>query len=367
MTAPFGGIMLVDVLLDTTIYVHYGFLRLGAAETDPTDLEDAFRGHVNGLCGGAVPGQLNMRTGTHTGHIPVRIELHTDEPALDDSWQDVVETSFSTEADELWLTAFDSAEGPVDLPPGWYQVRYCAADMERADEETPDGRPADRYLWQFWPANGVDRIVRQGGGNAAYWHRDGTQPAWTREELAQRVRDLRSRRARRQAEEDEDELLQAWDGQVPDDPRLREAGWAAAQLHELDPELVQALAEADDVLRREVIAWVIEQMLGEAGLLDRPWAAPALDSLRNGTALPDRWEITETLPPMPVAGYDPAAQQHLAVEAMFNAGVVDTSLYPGADNNTLREACMVLTMAATEPTGITGVFERVRQAFPRLA
>ena len=332
--------MLVEVLVDTSIFVHYGFLTLTAAEGDSGDRADGYRGQVNGLCGAAQPGVLHMHTGLHTGNVGVRIELHTDEPGLDEAWQDVVEAYFSTSSEDLMLSAFDSVEGPVDLPPGFYRVRYCAQDMQRGDDgdTTPDGEAVDSYVLQFWPASGVDRIVRQGSRIAGYRHREGTEPAWSSEELAGRVSVLRQHRADRLAEEAAEELQEVWDGDVPDDPRLRGGGWGAAALLPVDPTLTHALVDADDDLRQAVSAWCAERILAAAGLLDQPWSTRVLAALRDGAPLPDRFEVTGTLPPMPIApgfGDDHAVDQHGAVEAIFNAAVSMSTLA------TACEMCLV--------------------------
>ncbi|WP_229069011.1 hypothetical protein [Actinoplanes sp. DH11] len=356
----FAGVnMLVEVLLDTPVHVHYGFLSLSEADTDPGDPDDARRGQVNGLCGASIPGVLHLKTGLHTGTVQVRVELHTDAPRLDGGWQDVVEVLFSTQADELVLAAFDTVHGPVDLPPGNYRARFCGADMQRGhDLDTAAGDdPVDRYLLQFWPAAGVDRIVRQGSEVAAYWHglRDDSRSRWTRDELVQRVADLRRQRADREKLESEDELDEIWGDDVPHDEELRDAGWFAARLWRHDRALVEALRRADDDLRRAVTAWAIERILLAAGLLQHPWAARAITALRDGTPLPDRWEVGETLPPLPAApgfGDERAADKHSAVEAMYNAGV-------GLD--TLGDVCEALVTAAGPD--LDPFLDQVRESF----
>ncbi|MEU8818761.1 hypothetical protein [Actinoplanes sp. NPDC048796] len=224
------------------------------------------------------------------------------------------------------LGGLDSSAGTIDLPPGVYRARYCAADMRRDRDVEESG---GRYLLQFWPATGVDRIVRQSSEYAAYWHREGPEPALTRDELAGRVADLRRCRAERQAEETEEELAETWEGDVPDDPRLREAGWYAASLWRLDPALVEALAEAGDRQRRAVTAWAVERVLDDAQLMTQPWAGPSLAALREGAPL-DTGKIRGTLPPMPMEEHDLAAAQNLAADVLLNASV---------GLNTLGDAC----------------------------
>ncbi|BBH69684.1 hypothetical protein ACTI_63690 [Actinoplanes sp. OR16] len=327
--------MLVEVLLDTPIRVHYGFLRLGDAHADLGDPREAMRGQVNGLCGAAIPGILHLKTGPMSGDVQVRVELHTAEPVVADIWPDVVEAPFSTRAENLMLAAYDRQEGPVDLPPGNYRVRYCAG--------------GDATLLQFWPATGADRIVKQSRDIGGYWHGVERQPALTRAELADRITGLRTRRAERLQDYAEDHLYDIWQGRVPDDPRLREAGWSAARLSQLDPDLVAALADAGDEQRRAVAAWAVERILGQAGLLGHPWAAVALAALRDGMPLPDEGGIRRSL------SHDQAAG--LAVEELFNAAV---------GINTLTDVCEAVAIAADRAPAPELVLTGVRQAFPDL-
>ncbi|MEU4689266.1 hypothetical protein [Actinoplanes sp. NPDC023714] len=326
--------MLVEVLLDTPIRVHYGYLRLGDAHADLGDPREAMRGQVNGLCGAAIPGVLHLKTGPMSGEVRVRVELHTAEPFLADVWHDVVEAPFSTRSEDLMLAAFDCQEGPVDLPPGNYRVRYCAGK--------------DGALLQFWPATGADRIVRQSREIGGYWHGVERQPALTRAELAARVAAVRTHREERRRDYAEDHLYDIWQGRIPDDPRLREAGWSAARLSQLDPDLVAALAEAADPVRRAVAAWAVERILAQAGLLRHVWAEEALTALRDGTPLPDEGTIRRSLA---------ARDQHGAIEELFNAAI---------GINTLTDVCEAVAIAADRAPAPELVLTGLRQAFPDL-
>lgn len=130
--------MLAGVLLDTVIGVHYGFLTFASAQTSEDDdgFADAWRGQINGLVGAAVPEVLRIRTGTHTGQVRVRMELHDSAPEPD-GWPEVVEVDFASWVDDLTLSAFEEFDGPVSLPPGTYRVRYAARTLPG-----PGGVPA---------------------------------------------------------------------------------------------------------------------------------------------------------------------------------------------------------------------------------
>lgn len=80
------------------VWVHYGqlYVRSGLADLGAPDpeLHACFAGQQNGLCGGAVPGCLLLITGLHTGTVGLVVELHDRPPALDDSWEEIVEVPF---------------------------------------------------------------------------------------------------------------------------------------------------------------------------------------------------------------------------------------------------------------------------------
>lgn len=303
-----GKVVLVEVLMDKPIHVHYGFVSLGQANEYHEGVEDACRGQVNGLCGASVPGFLFMQTGLHTGDVRVRIELHTDEPELDARWQDVVEVVHTTWADDLVLAAFDCSEGPVDLSPGVYRARYCAVNFQLGHDLDTAYRveSPDRYLLQFWPVTGADRIVRQGGTAAAYWHAKGPKPTWTVDELIARIAAMRQSRADREAEEADGRWaevqrptseftpgIRAGDNQIrqvtpSDDIRIAAAESGAALLRGADPALFARLADADDSIRRAVTVWALDQVLAATNQPDEAGVAQALAAIRTGTPLHSR-------------------------------------------------------------------------------
>jgi hypothetical protein len=125
-------------------------------------------GQVNGLCGAAEPGLLGLNSGRPWGRIGLTIELYGSAPAVGDSWEDVVEVTFSSAAEGLALHEEGVASTPLDIGPGDYRVRYCISGMDDGESATP---PPIVCLLQFWPAApAADRVVRVGSESAAYWH-----------------------------------------------------------------------------------------------------------------------------------------------------------------------------------------------------
>jgi hypothetical protein len=175
--------------MGTQAHVHYSQIYVVCVPDEARDgmewpgLEALFAGQSNGLCGAAVPGQLFLTTGLHTGTVGFSVELHDGPPAVDDAWEDIVEATFRpVPGSDVFLEQWGGEEAwPLDLPGACYRVRYCAAGMDagQALDTRLDSEPeVDRYLLQFWPdpdapdpaVPGSDRIVRQASENAAYWH-----------------------------------------------------------------------------------------------------------------------------------------------------------------------------------------------------
>ncbi len=167
----------VRVLLDEDrVFVTYHSASVFSGDDlfeEDYDLEQAWTGQSNGLCGAAVEGLLLLNVGQHTGWVPFRVELHAGEPSVDDRWEDIVDVSFRPARDSVHLAGLDGEAYPLVLPRQDYRVRYLACGLDEAQAE--DGR--DAYLMQLWPAPpAADRIVRQTSEQAAYWHRSHRPP-----------------------------------------------------------------------------------------------------------------------------------------------------------------------------------------------
>lgn len=170
--------MTETVIFDGPMHVHYGFIWLHPEERyDDFVSGRPFAEQVNGLCGAAIPGLLDLRTGLHTGSVPVRVVLVDSKPPLNDA-EDIVEVSFRPDQSVLWFGGFEGGE-EITLPLGTYRARWSVTAMDAGNEVDTvldDETAPDSYELCFWPESELraDRIVRVGSKTAAYWHRTTT-------------------------------------------------------------------------------------------------------------------------------------------------------------------------------------------------
>ncbi|MET9272596.1 hypothetical protein [Kribbella sp. NPDC003557] len=166
-----------EVLFDGKMNLSFGQIYLMSGDTDWPDFDDSRRGQANGLCGAAEPGRLLLATGLHTGYVGLRIEHSEQEPALDDSWEDIVEVSFLPAAPGIEVYGLDgSTSAEFRLPVRSYRARYSASGMDegrRVDVVGDDEPVVDRYLLQFWPADAAtDAVRKQTSTVAKQWHQE---------------------------------------------------------------------------------------------------------------------------------------------------------------------------------------------------
>jgi hypothetical protein len=171
----------VNVLFEDRFRVEYAQAYVVSGGFDLPDPILAFHGQVNGLCGAALPGDLFLVTGLHSGVVHLRVELAEREPELTDWWEEAVEASFTPGADDVALVQWASeASFPLALPVQKYRVRYCARGMDAAREPAVVAHladPVDSYLLTFWPSPpGPDRILRETSSIAIYWHNERGSP-----------------------------------------------------------------------------------------------------------------------------------------------------------------------------------------------
>ncbi|MEV0564285.1 hypothetical protein [Dactylosporangium sp. NPDC050588] len=151
------------VLVDDDVAIAYGQMYVDSRAPADRDGDPwPFVGQRNGLCGAAEPGYLFLKTATHTGHVPLTVERHDEDPPLAAFWEDVVEVSFRPATAETWLLQWDmSRSWRLDLEQRDYRARYCAYGWDFAEGDD-DEDSEEQYLLQFWPAPPAeDRLVRQ--------------------------------------------------------------------------------------------------------------------------------------------------------------------------------------------------------------
>ncbi len=165
-------------IFDGTVSVHYGYVYVFASNSigdseDPSG--ECFQNQNNGLCGTAFPDTIMFRTGLHTGEVGVTIEVLEAPLPVTNDWEEIVEVPFSlgTEAEGLWLEDWMGDRiCTIPIPPGTYRVRYCARNMDRANnDDTLYPQPIDFYGLYFWPDElSPDSIIKQKSRSAKYWH-----------------------------------------------------------------------------------------------------------------------------------------------------------------------------------------------------
>lgn len=174
-------------------------------------------------------------------------------------------------------------------------MRYCGWGMDAGHQSGPpmDGEPlVDRYLLQFWPAPPApDEILKQTSAQAAYWH-DAIRnlaPPPTSEQRAETKRQAELEQERRDAELRLAAEARRWGGTLPSD-RLRQLGWIAVAVAELDRPLVEAIDALDADTQRAIARWSARRAFAEAHLADLDWVAPALQGMDAGDPLPELFE-----------------------------------------------------------------------------
>ena len=166
------------IVFDDRLRVHYGqaYVISGNAEHPGTDLMACFSGQVNGLVGAEVPGVLFLVTGLHTGAVSFRVEVHEQEPPLDETWEEIVEVSFTPRVGAVVLRDWDGfVQCTIPMDAGPHRVRYSASGMDEgaaADVVMTDEPTIDSYSLAFWPSQPrPDEIVKQTSERARYWHK----------------------------------------------------------------------------------------------------------------------------------------------------------------------------------------------------
>jgi hypothetical protein len=165
------------VIFDGMVWTSYSQLWLVSTGAEMSEVAETFVGQSNGLCGGAVSGCAFLVTGTHTGRIPVRVQILDKAPSLG-GWEEIVETTFTPSDASTGLFGWDGdASVTFNLPNTSYRLRWSASGMDagKAQDLATDDFPApDRYEISLWPAAPApDSILRRTSDVAAGWHDHG--------------------------------------------------------------------------------------------------------------------------------------------------------------------------------------------------
>jgi len=123
-----------------------------------------------------------LLTGLRVGGVGFTVELHDSRPALDETWEEIVEVPFRPVSEETKLRQWNGKNRwELGLEVRDYRVRYSAIGMDDGSgknvREDDEPQTDDRYLLQFWPAPPEPaRLLKQTSGTAANWHNFATSP-----------------------------------------------------------------------------------------------------------------------------------------------------------------------------------------------
>ncbi|WP_433164513.1 hypothetical protein [Kribbella sp. CA-247076] len=354
-----------QVLMTGPAWVSYAQIYVESTD-EFADLRECFAGQRNGLCGAAVPGNLFLITGLHTGDVGFTVELHDRMPSVEYDAEEVVEASYRPRGEVALVGWGGGGRWPLELVDADYRVRYSAWGMDAGHQAGPpmeDEPLVDRYLLQFWPAPPApDRVVKQTSAQAAYRH-DFARKQPTPAEFAQQ----KLERARKAEDQRLAEEAAAWGGAAPTE-RLREVSWTARELAQRDRPLADALESASPDTQRAVARWSARRALVEAGMSRRSWVASALDGMDRGA---DLWGLlqapAEDLAPGELRiglaarpwGWDDDLDPLEKLSTMLTAAYEQDPLRAAIDT-------IVLTFGAFGDGRQAEVIREVRQAFPEL-
>ncbi|WP_409473642.1 hypothetical protein [Streptomyces sp. HC307] len=360
-------------LFSGEVHVAYGQVYV-CSDDDGLDLGDSFAGQRAGLCGGAVPGHLFLLTGTHTGSVPMTVELHETEPPLDaDAWEDIVEVSFRPVSDKTYLVEWDCRWYPLPLSETSYRVRYHCRGMDEARNAVRDaGEPVlEEYLLRFWPSPPApDRVVKETSRAAAYWHEFARKqpPGPTPEERAEAEHQAREEQEHAELQKEMD----AWGGRLPSDrlrdvrDKLRAVKGYPQGLVGLDAALVHAIDAAGPEEQRALARWAAHRACATAGLSEIDWVARGLAELDRGEPYSPPLDDSRRLRDA-VLSDARVPQSHDGTPGLPQVAAL-TALWDAAAPDPLKAALDALLAAVvTHDTDYPHLFAEVRRTFPATA
>lgn len=363
-------------VLSGEVHVRYGQIYVESAVWGFA-MDEYFAGQSNGLCGAGAPGGLFLNTGLHTGNVGFTVEVHDEEPPMDDSWEDVVEAPFRPVSAETLLVEWAGEDSwELDLREIDYRVRYSAVGMDAArglDTRGQEDPGHDAYLLQFWPAEpSPDHVIRQTSDIAAYWHDFARElPAPPTDEERALLLDWECRQHEAEAERLRQHVEASnWGGRLPSE-RLKRVGGNVMGMVTLDRDLLDEVEAVPPATQRVIARWAAYRAYAAAGLAEVDWIRSALDALDQGRELPVPFDHIDhawdalfedgRVPHTVVSSLDGSVpymlRQAMALPAIFGASCADP----------LRAALDALYSAAsTFGTQYPTLFSQLRLAFPML-
>lgn len=162
------------VTIKACIFVDGGSMLIRSNEIKHSGSENHFGTHRNGLLGGSVYSRLSVQLGLHTGYVHVEVELHQQAPAIDESWEEIVETYCYIDPFPAVLEGADPQHSlRLPLVEGYYRARLCVVGFGESEKaQIFDDPKLERYKLIFWPSDPrPDAILKQTNDEVIYRHR----------------------------------------------------------------------------------------------------------------------------------------------------------------------------------------------------
>jgi hypothetical protein len=161
-------------IIQACIFVDYGSMLIRSGETNISGGENYFATQRNGLLGGAIYSRLSVHLGVHTGEVHVEVERHQQPPAIDESWEEIVEVSCYIDAAPVVLEGASPKHSlRLPLEKGWFRVRLCVVGFGESEKARIfDDPKLERYKLIFWAADPRgDAILKQTSDEVIHRHR----------------------------------------------------------------------------------------------------------------------------------------------------------------------------------------------------
>jgi len=137
-------------------------------------LDEAMENQTNGLCGEVDHGELVFIAGIQVGIIHLEVHMYDIEPALDESFQDIVDVSTQFSKPPILCEWAHDDTHELKIPNGTYRIRYCINGLDiDPDCYDEDDQPFkhQKYLIQIWPSPlAPDQIIKNETETGLYWH-----------------------------------------------------------------------------------------------------------------------------------------------------------------------------------------------------